>query len=364
MKKSQIIRLGCGLDISKANFHTCVGLYTDEGRFVIKASRRFDNTSQGIKSYLAWLNKWHDKLNEDLDRPFQVVMEVTGVYHEQVCHALYQAGFKVCVELANRVKKYLHSIGQTSKTDKLDARGICQMACERQLKSWQPFSQQILAIRALLRYRKSLLDQRNRLSNQLHAIEHSAFKELSLVRSLQGLIKRLTKEVEKIESKLKELYQQDEQLQQRLDPIIESLPGVGFITALTVVAETNGFAHITSAKQLASYSGYDIIENQSGNSSKPSRISKKGNVRIRQVMYMAAVSCIRTEKGSLYDFYQRIRQRNPKVYKIANVAVQRKLLLLIYTLFKNQTSYDPNYDQTKNKVAPNQHLELHEIATD
>jgi len=97
---------------------------------------------------------------------------------------------------------------------------------------------------------------------------------------------------------------------------------------------------ITSRKQLASYAGYDIIENSSGAVHRKTRISKQGNARIRSELYMAAVALIRSKKGPIYDLYFRIRQRNPKFYKIANVAVQRKLLLLVYTLFKKQERFD------------------------
>ncbi len=354
-------RLGCGLDIGKEKFHVCFGGIDKGADFTIKASRNFDNNESGIKAFFAWLNKHLAKYNPENLLPFQLLMETTGVYHEQVCLSAYQAGLPVCVEVASRVKKYLQMIGQYSKTDKLDARGICQMACERKMKRWKPFSAKIMDIRSALRHRKSLINNKTRLTNQLHALGHSAYTSKEVKKSIQRLIKVMDKQVDEMEKLINDLYQADTKLCNRLHPIIDSVKGVGLITVLTIVAETNGFAEVYSAKQLASYAGYDIIDNQSGSMNKPSRISKRGNVRIRQVMYMAAVSLINSKSGPIYEFYLRVKKKNPKIYKIGNVAVQRKLLILVYTLFKNETSYDPEYHLKQQKNSPEHCPELYEI---
>lgn len=359
--KKEYERLGCGLDIGKDSFHGCFGAIDKKAHFTIKASRKFDNNVSGIKAFLAWLNKHLAKHNPEGVLPFQLLMETTGVYHEQICLSAYQAGLPVCVEVASRVKKYLQMIGQYTKTDKQDARGICQMACERKMKLWKPCSAKIMDIRSALRHRRSLINNKTRLTNQLHALDHSAYSSKEVQKSIKRLIKVMDKQVDEMEELVKGLYQADRSLYNRLQPIIDSVKGVGFITVLTIVAETNGFAEVYSAKQLASYAGYDIIDNQSGSMNKPSRISKRGNVRIRQVMYMAAVSLINSKSGPIYEFYLRIKKKNPKIYKIGNVAVQRKLLLLVYTLYKNKTSYDPEYHLKPQKNSPEHCPELYEI---
>jgi transposase len=277
------------------------------------------------------------------------------VYHEAVLFAAHQAGLPVCVEVAKRVKRYLQSIGQYSKNDKLDASGIARLASERQLRSWQPCSEHIYMLRAALRQRKSLIDSKVAFKNQLHAAEYSEVTGKVVKSSIQRLIRQIEREIAKIEAHIEQLYQQDEVLQARLAPIIDSVKGLGLITALTIVAETNGFAQITSRKQLASYAGYDVVENSSGKTQRKTKISKQGNARIRREMYMAAACIIRLKLGPLYQLYERVHRRNPKTYKIANVAVQRKLLLLVYTLYKKQQRFDPNYqDQYANKKGQGQ----------
>lgn len=339
--KRKWIRLACGLDISKKDFHACLGGQNESGDFIIQAQKKFANTPGGIKGFLQWLQKYVNKLDKSGEFPFQLLMETTGVYHEGVLFAAHKAGFSVCLELARRVKLYLRSIGQESKTDKLDARGICQMACERKFRLWQPFSKNIYKLRTALRQRKSLIKNKVRFNNQLHAADYSQTSSKEVKASINRLIKQLEKEIGKLEKHIFELYQGDEVLEKRLNPIVESVQGLGLFTALTIVAETNAFELITSRKQLASYAGYDIIENSSGTIDRKTKISKKGNARIRSELYMAALSVIRSKKGPLYQLYVRVRQRNPKIYKIANVAVQRKLLLLVFTLYKKQERFDP-----------------------
>lgn len=360
------IRLACGLDISKGHFHACFGAQDAAGKFVTRSQRKFANSPSGIKGFIQWLLGKRTKEDRAGALPFQVVLETTGVYHEAVLWAGHEAGLPMCLELARRVKKYLQSIGQVSKTDKLDASGICRLGCERQLRRWQPLSPHIYALRTALRQRKALIKQRTQLSNQFHAASHSQASSKVVMASMRRLRKAIEKEIERLESHIHELYQTDEVLVQRLEPIIDSVKGLGLITALTAVAETNGFDQITSRKQLASYAGYDIIENSSGNSTRKTRISKQGNVHIRAEMYMAAVCVIRLKHGPLYALYERVRKRNPKVYKIANVAVQRKLLLLIFTLFKKQERFDPEKyalpkDQRPKTSSSEPSPELHEI---
>lgn len=328
------------MDISKKTFHGCLGGYTQESRFIVHAQKKFANTSSGIIAFLKWLEKHKQKLDETGSLPFQLLLETTGVYHEGVLFAAHEAGVAVCLEVARRVKLYLRSIGQESKNDKLDARGICQMACERKFQLWKPFSDNIYQLRSALRHRKSLINSRVRLDNQLHAANFSKTASKDVKASYKRLIKQMEKEIKALEKHIVELYEQDQVLAERLNPIIESVLGLGLFTALTIIAETNAFSLITSRKQLASYVGYDIIENQSGNKKGKTKISKKGNARIRSVMYMGALSVIRSGKGPLYDLYLRVRHRNPKAYKKANVAVQRKLLLLVYTLFKKRERFD------------------------
>ena len=81
------------------------------------------------------------------------------------------------------------------------------------------------------------------------------------------------------------------------------------------------------------------------------RISKKGNARIRSALYMPALSMIREKNQPLFSLYLRVVKRNPKIKKKAIVAVQRKLLILIFVLWKKNQPFDPKYQWNKQATA-------------
>jgi len=335
----QLLRYGVGLDISKSKFHACISAITKEEKIKVVASRKFDNTLSGFSSFVEWLVK-HKKQKE---LPLRILMEVTGVYHENVLHYLYEQGYEVVLEQGKRVKRYLELIGQKSKNDKLDGKAIAEMACKKFGKIWKPISKHIVEIRAALRHRKAMITSKNRLTNQLHAMKHAKYQSKEVLKSLNKLIKIFDTQIDKIEKQTYQLAEQDKALMEKVKMIANSVKGLGILTVLTVVSETNGFHDFRAAKQLVSYSGYDIIENQSGKFVGKTRISKKGNIHVRANLYMASVGVISNKIEPFYSLYLRLIQRNGSIKKKAMVAVQRKLLILIYTLWKKNEPFDINY---------------------
>lgn len=336
---------GIGLDMSKDHIHVCFGGYTDEQQFKIVAQRRFDNSKSGFKALVQWIEK-NRKIK---DIPLRVLMEVTGVYHEAVLYFLYHKGYQVSLELARRVKRYLESIGHKSKNDKLDGKGIARMICERSIEPWKPVSREILSIRDLLRHRRALTDAKTQFSNQIHAAEYHVNTQNSIVKSLRKLVKNLDQEIEKTEIKVTELAKENQEFYRKVRQISDTVKGLGFISVITVVAETNGFEKFTSIKQLVSYSGYDVVENSSGQFNGKTKISKRGNAHIRAIMYMPALSAIRAKSEPFYNLYSRVLKRNGGLKKKAAVAVQRKLLVLIYTLWKKDQPFDKNHRNVHHK---------------
>lgn len=115
------------------------------------------------------------------------------------------------------------------------------------------------------------------------------------------------------------------------------------MTFAVVVSETNGFTLFKNQRQLVSYAGYDVVENSSGSKVGKTRISKKGNTHIRRILHMAALSSI-NHQMELNKLYSRVLQRSTIKMK-GVVAVQRKLLVLIYTIWKSNTPFVSNYQQ-------------------
>lgn len=161
----------------------------------------------------------------------------------------------------------------------------------------------------------------------------------------------IANQIKSVERDIKMEVSKDKELESKIDKIMTA-PGLGFITVITVVAETKGFVDITSIKQLSSYAGYDVHIRESGKWQGKSRISKKGNSNIRAILYMPTISSITHNKVNK-QFYERVSKHKVNGL-IAITALQRKNLALIYTLWKNDTEFIENYEQKKVESGKNE----------
>src|SRR5690606_10806618 len=101
------------------------------------------------------------------------------------------------------------------------------------------------------------------------------------------------------------------------------IKGLGVLTVAVRIAETNGFILFKNARQLVSYAGYDTIENQSGNHIGKTKISKKGNSKIRRAMHLPAFNVVRYKENPFADLYKRTLSKHSIKMK-SYVAVQKK----------------------------------------
>lgn len=148
-----------------------------------------------------------------------------------------------------------------------------------------------------------------------------------------------------IEEALRDLTGQDPDFKRKVEQL-ETIKGIGFRTAITVVCETNGFRDIASIRKIVSYSGLYIAQGQSGNYEGTTRITKKGNAQIRQCLFMPALSAIQYNEP-IKDLLQSIVERNPNAKRKGIVAGMCKLLILMFVLWKKDEPFEPNYKWNK-----------------
>lgn len=334
-------RIDCyslGVDVDSKNLE-CVLMRKDiQGDLAVAASRRFSNGKEGFGRLMQWLSA----KCKDSGASLHITLEASGVYHESLCYALNRKGYELSVVLPNKAKHYMRSLGLKSKNDKTDARGLAHMGAQQSLPVWTPASPIMLELRALLRYRESQQETLTQTKSELHAIEHSANPNKFVVRKLKQTVKRIKALIAQIDEELTNCLAKDPELERKVQMIADSIPGVAILTVATVVAETGGFKLFTSAKQLTSYAGYDVIENQSGNRIGKTKMSKQGNSHIRRILHMPALNVVRFKVGNFKGIFMRILKSTGVKMK-AYVAIQRKLLCLIYTLWKNDQPFDPVY---------------------
>lgn len=334
-----MIKYSLGIDVSMKTFHVCLSAIDDQQLLKVKASRQFTNNAAAFKELHVWIGK-HCKSK---DVPLQVVMEATGVYYERCAMYLFKAGFRVAVVVPNKAKKYLQASGLKSKNDKIDARGLAQMGAEKKLDLWQPMDEFYYILRALTRHHESLQALKTNLSNQLHADQAGLYANEQVGAQLKELLQTIELQIQQNKQSIHDHIGSNDIVQQKVDGII-NIKGVGLLTVATVAAETNGFVLFNNASQLVSYAGYDVVENQSGKHVGRTKISKKGNAHIRRILHMPAFNVVRYQVAPFVGLYERtLLKHNIKMKSY--VAVQKKLLVMIYSLWKRNEAFNEHHGQ-------------------
>jgi transposase len=129
---------------------------------------------------------------------------------------------------------------------------------------------------------------------------------------------------------------------------LRSLPGIGPVLALTVLAEGGDLRRFAHHRQFLKYCGLDLATCQSGQYKGQERLSKRGNARLRFAFWFAATVAVRMRENSFRDKYERYMQRDPDNAdrkRKALTAVAAKMARVAYSLVKQQTTYRCYFEQ-------------------
>lgn len=339
------LKYAVGIDVSKKDFACCLSVINHQQEVKVKASHKFINSLTGFGMLSDWVKR-HAK--ESL--PVIFVMEATGVYHEALAWFLHSKDQPVSILLPNKAKDYIKANGIKSKNDSIDAKGLAQIGAEKKLSPWTPPSKQLYDLRAYTRHHQSTTETLTVMSNQLHAIQHSQFQNKEIVKQLKQIVKLCEKQLKETEQAIAKTIKEDDVLHKHYQNI-SVIKGISLLSFAVIAAETNGFILFENAASLVSYAGYDVIENQSGKHTGKTKISKKGNSRIRRILHMPALCAVRADQPQFRNLFERVYERT-KIKMKGYVAVQKKLLEMMYYLWKKNESYDPLFGQKQKIIAP------------
>lgn len=337
-KTTDSFRQCVGIDVAKATFMASLTML--DGDVCSTPPIEFANDRKGFNQLVRWTRKEALK-----GHPVSFVMEPTGVYYEALAVHLTKIGFPVHVIPANRARDYARSEGYKTKTDKVDARILSLLGCEkRRLAVWTAPDEELSSIRSLCRFRSALVKQRTMLKNQLEALSNSVVGAEAAIKLCRKALADVEKNVAGAETEIARLTDNSQSYAETLGYAV-SVPGVGPVSAAVILSETGCFANFSSSRQAVSFTGLDVVARQSGPCDPRRRISKQGNPAIRGVLYVCAMSAIRHNE-EIRNFYNRVKKSNP-AGKVALVAVMRKLLTIVFAVCKNRKMYDPEYNTAK-----------------
>ena len=279
-----------GIDVSKATLDITV----------VSAAKpllhqQISNTTKDIRTIIPKLLKTFRATLEDT----LFCMEYTGIYNLFLLKWLPSQGAKVWLESGVQIAR---STGVTrGKNDKVDSYRIAMYAYtnRHQARLWKAPKPILGKLSALLSQRSRLIKAKRQLTTALK--EQSLFLEKQIIRTLQKntdkVVTVLKQQIKVIEKEIHDTIKQDENLD-RLNKIITSIDGVGFVTAAYVIITTNEFTSITDAKKYACYAGVVPFEHTSGTSYKTkARVSHRANKTVKKLLHLSALAALKSCGG-------------------------------------------------------------------
>jgi transposase len=290
----------------------------------------FTNDSAGFKSLRHFLKKRKVKT-------VYACLEATGYYGDEVAHFLHALGHQVSVVNPARIKAYADSRLSRNKTDAVDAALIADFCRTQQPEAWTPPPPEQRELQVLVRHLDNLKDMRQQELNRRQA----GIPSPTVLKTLDAHIAFLDGQIEEVLRHIHDHIERHPHLRQQHD-LLTSIPGIGHVTAFTLLAEIPAVEAFDSARQLAAFAGLTPRQRTSGSSIRGrSHLSKRGSSRLRSALYFPAIVA-RQHNPILRAFAQRLSDNGkPPLSVIA--AVMRKLLHLVYGILKSGQPFDPLY---------------------
>lgn len=323
MKIETLARLG--VDIAKTKFD--VAFYLPGGAL---HQYTFANDSTGFAELLDWLKARLKGLE------LHVGIEATGSYWIALAIKLHEQGYRVSLLNPAYVKAHGRSAGSRTKTDRSDARLIADYIAKHDCERWEPLPAELEELRELMRFQADVLQL------TLAASQRAEGLRTTLARQFQSELTRWLKAFGKrVLASARTHVRQHAALQQQVN-CLQSIPGVGELTALRLVSE---LPRGRSARSVAAWAGLTPRQHESGTSvHRPARLCKQGSDYIRTSLYWPAITALRC-CPAMQAFAKRLQQAELNPMQII-AAAMHKLLRWAVGVLNSENNFDPSLHVT------------------
>jgi transposase len=302
-----------GIDVSKGAL--------DVHRLPDGATRRFDNTPQGIAALVAWLGS---------GPPVLIALEATGGYERPAVAALSLGGLPVAVVNPKRVRDFAQALGRRAKTDALDASVLAAFA-QRVRPPVRPLAGAgAQELQALVARRNQLIEMRTMETNRL------AVADRAVRRSIEAILRALDQQIESSDGELTRAIESSAVWRAK-DELLQSIPGIGPVTSRTLLAELPELGAL-SREQVASLVGVAPMNRDSGRWN-GKRLIAGGRAAVRRVLYLGAHAA-RQGNAVLRAFAERLEKAG-KPPKVIRIALARKLVIIANAVLRDQRRWQP-----------------------
>jgi len=321
--------------------------------FAALPTATFVRSQEGVREMIDWANRriaeripgqaqGHDRAAAKNAHPaptvaIRTVMEATGRYGEELADWLAAENAALVPAVINpaRASEFRRSLDPRHKRDATDARALARYGAQRAPAPLDPPEPWRRQLRDLSRYRETLAVQLGAARNRAKQQWASPF----IAREIAREIERLERAVERVEKQMRRLIGQHTGLDldvRRLDTIF----GVGWLTAATVLAELGDLRRFRCPRQLTSFAGLAPRERTSGTSVRGrASISKIGNPHVRRILGIVA-QVVARGRHALGEWY-RLRVASGKNARQLLTALARKTLVTMRAVLVAERDWTP-----------------------
>jgi transposase len=296
-----------GIDVSKATLD--LAIHEQESTW------RFSNDAAGVTELINFIAPSKTAL---------IVLEATGGLEAGVTNQLIAARLPVSVVNPTRVREFAKAINQYAKTDRIDAKLIAHFAFKLRPAVTNGRSPEQSLLSAVVRRRQQVIQMLTAEKNRVHITAQAVLD------SVTDHIAILERERDRLSQQIAELIRADPVWREK-EQILQSVPGIGPVTAATLLAELPELGTV-SRQKVASLAGVAPFNRDSGRK-RGRRRTFGGRSQVRRTLYMAALSASKSNPV-IRRFYQRLLERG-KEKKVALTACMRKLLAIVNTMLLN-----------------------------
>lgn len=315
-----------GIDLARLTFWGALRL--DKQRILKK---EFANNRAGFRKLALWLK-------QHAVGKVRAAVESTNCYADALLQWLYDAGHEVFLLNPERTVAYARSLGCRNKTDQADCVTIATYIALHDATPWRPPTPQQSTLRSLTRTRAQLVACAKQLASQRRTAAAAGRGHLDAVfAKVRAQLKQIEREIAQHLSQHATLAEQVNRLR--------TIKGIGLVTAATIIAELPPVDEKTDPRTIAGWAGLTPRRRQSGNTEWRATISRKGNVHVRDALYMPALVAKR-RNPLMRDFALRLAAKGKTSNAILG-AIAHKMLRICVGLLRSKTDFDPAWSFEK-----------------
>ena len=335
-------KLFIGIDFSKEKIDVAIIFAEGLTETSMRLFNEFKNSVSGYKQLVKWVE---ESSNETEPSLWLFCGENTGDYSKPLCNFLYGRGFDMWLENAKSIKDA--SGIRRLKSDRADANMIAEYAMRNYDKAiiYEPLSESLSQLRELFLYRQMVV--RHRCSFQVRRGEKRLNMEKSPVKTMisqsgRHIVTELNKEIEKIDKRIAELIDSDDELAQ-VFTIVTSIPGIGTQNAVCLMVYTDNFRRFNfDSRKIACYYGIAPFGRDSGTSVHTDpHVHYMANRQIKAMLSQAALSAARFNPV-IASYYSRLIAKGKKRQIVLN-NVKNKLVHIVTAMVRNKQLFDKDY---------------------